>query len=203
MEEDADLAVQSRHLLERIEDEPIRFGGPAFADELVGREALEGLQATAKVVGRDELSEVASKLIVVVVVEALDSRLLDGAVHSLDLTVGPRVLRLRGAMIDPCFCAGELKSVRPEEFSLCQSFLDLRDRRASGTRRRELDAVVGQHRVDLVGHGFEETTEEVGRDPRCGFSCNSTKANFEVRSMATKRWSLPCSVRTSAMSIWK
>src|SRR4051812_12456445 len=35
------------------------------------------------------------------------------------------------------------------------------------------------------------------------FSCNSTKANFEVRSMATNRWSLPCSVRTSAMSIWK
>jgi len=35
--------VQSRHLLERIEGEPIRFGGPAFADELVGREALERL----------------------------------------------------------------------------------------------------------------------------------------------------------------
>ena len=23
--------------------------------------------------------------------------------------------------------------------------------------------------MDLVGHGFEETAEEVGRDPRCGF----------------------------------
>ena len=134
--------------------------------------------------------------------EALDGRVLNGAVHSLDLTVGPRVLWLCGAMIDPCFCAGELEGVRPEEFSLCQSFLDLRDRRASSARRRELDAVVGQDGVDLVGHGFEETAEEVGRDPRC-VSCNSTKANFEVRSMATKRWSLPCSVRTSAMSIWK
>lgn len=29
------LAVQSRHLLERIEGEAIRFGGPPFADELV------------------------------------------------------------------------------------------------------------------------------------------------------------------------
>ncbi len=93
----------------------------------------------------------APKLIVVVVVEALDGRVLDGAVHSLDLTVGPGVLRLCGAMIDPCFCAGELEGVGAEEFSVCQSFLDLRDRRASSARRRELDALVGQHRVDLVG----------------------------------------------------
>jgi hypothetical protein len=112
---------------------------------------------------------VASKLIVVVVVEALYGRVLDGAVHSLDLTVGPRVLRLRGAMIDPGLRAGELEGVGPEEFSLRQSFLDLRDRRASRPWRRELDAVVGQHGVDLVGHGFEETAEEVGRDPRRGF----------------------------------
>jgi hypothetical protein len=40
---------------------------------------------------RPELNEVASKLIVVVVVEALealDGRVLDGAVHSLGLTKG-------------------------------------------------------------------------------------------------------------------
>ena|SRR5215203_1965435 len=37
------LGVESRHLLERIEDEAIRIGCPAFADELVGREALERL----------------------------------------------------------------------------------------------------------------------------------------------------------------
>ncbi len=72
-------------------------------------------------------------------------------------------------MIDPCFCAGELEGVRPEEFSLRESFLDLRDRRASSARCRELDAVVGQHRVNLVGDGFEEAAEEVGRDSRCGF----------------------------------
>jgi hypothetical protein len=105
------LAVQSRHLLERIEHEPMRLGGPAFADELVGCEALEGLQSPAEVVGRDEVSEVTAKLIVVVVVEALDCRVLDGSVHSLDLTVGPRVLRLCGAMFDPCFCAGEFEGV--------------------------------------------------------------------------------------------
>ena len=46
------------------------------------------------------------------------------------------------------------------------AFLDLRDRRSSPAPGvGELDAVVGQHRVDLGGHGFEETTEEVGRDP--------------------------------------
>lgn len=34
-------------------------------------------------------------------------------------------------------------------------------------------------------------------------SCSWAKANLVVRSMATNRWSLPSSVRTSAMSMWK
>ena len=35
------------------------------------------------------------------------------------------------------------------------------------------------------------------------FFTSSTTTNFEVRSMATKRSSLPAAVRTSARSIWK
>ena len=38
---------QSRHYLERIEFESLRFACPAFADELVGREAFERLQPPA------------------------------------------------------------------------------------------------------------------------------------------------------------
>lgn len=107
-------------MLERINHEAIRLGRPAFADELVGREALERLQSTSEVVGRDEVGEVAPKLIVVVVVEALDGRVRDGAIHSLDLAVGPRVLRRGGSMIDPGLRATQLEGMRPEEFPFCQ-----------------------------------------------------------------------------------
>ena len=67
----------------------------------------------------------------------------------------------------------------------------------------ELDAVVGEHGVDLVGDGLDQGLQEVDGGLDVGASCNWAKANLEVRSMATKRWSLPSSVRTSAMSMWK
>jgi hypothetical protein len=35
-----------------------------------------------------------------------------------------------------------------------------------------------------------------------GISCSSTKANFDVRSIATMRRSLPSAIRIAAMSAW-
>ena len=52
-----------------------------------GCEAFEGLKPSAEIVGCDEVGEVASELIVAVVVEASDGGFLDGAVHPLDLSV--------------------------------------------------------------------------------------------------------------------
>ena len=43
-----------------------------FADELVGREAFEGLQSSPEIVGADEVGEVLAQLVVVIVVEAFD-----------------------------------------------------------------------------------------------------------------------------------
>ena len=53
----------------------------AYAAEFIGGEPFERLEPLGEVVCTDEVGEVASKLIVVVVVEALDGRLFDGAVH--------------------------------------------------------------------------------------------------------------------------
>jgi hypothetical protein len=73
--------------MERIEPEPLRLDCPLFADELDGREALEGFEAAAEIVGCDEVGEVAPELFVAVVVEASDGGFLDGAVHPFDLPV--------------------------------------------------------------------------------------------------------------------
>ena len=40
------------------------------------------------------------QLVMALVMEAFDGRLLDGAVHPLDLSVGPRVVRLGEAVFD-------------------------------------------------------------------------------------------------------
>ena len=67
--------------------EPLRFDCPLFADELVGRQTFECLESSPKIVGADEVGEVFSQLIMVVVVEAFDGGVLDCAVHALDLAI--------------------------------------------------------------------------------------------------------------------
>ncbi len=77
-----------------VEPEPFRLNGPSFADELVGREPLQGFEATSEVVGGDEVSQVRAQLVVRGVVVPRDRRFLDGALHSFDLPLRPRMPRL-------------------------------------------------------------------------------------------------------------
>ena len=154
--------------MERVESEAFGLGCPGFADVLVGREALESFQSAAEVVGSDEVGEVLAELIVVFVVEPLHRSLLDGSVHSLDLPVGPGMPRFGQPMVDAVPRASELEGMSAEDFSPCHSFFDLSDGRTSGAGRRELNAVVGEDRMDLVGHRRDEVAQEVGRDLRRG-----------------------------------
>jgi len=79
---------------------------------------LRGLEAPAEIVGADEGREVASELIVAAIVVTLDGRALDGAVHPLDLTVGPPMLGFGQAMLDAELRAGVLESMSPDGLSL-------------------------------------------------------------------------------------
>ena len=66
------LAVRSRGEVYRVGPEPVWLLCPGFADELVGREAAQGLKAASVVVGVHEQLEVRPQLAVVVVVVAPD-----------------------------------------------------------------------------------------------------------------------------------
>ncbi len=109
--------------MERVRPEAAGLGGPCFADSLVGREATQDLETAAKVVGADEVGQVSAELLMAVVVVALDRRVLDRAVHSLDLTVGPRVTRFGQAMIDIVAGAGKLEAVGSEGLAGCNRLL--------------------------------------------------------------------------------
>jgi len=114
-------------LVERVEPEPFRLECPSFADELVGREPLQGLEPPGEV-GRHEVGEVLPELIVAFVVKASDGGILDGPVHPLDLAIGPGVTRLGQAMINVVLSAGEFESMRAEEFAARDRLLDERSR---------------------------------------------------------------------------
>jgi len=162
------LAVWSRDLVVRILDEPAWLICPGFADGFVRREPLERLQAVPKVVGLDEVGEVLPKLIMALVVEALDGRVLDGPVHPLDLTVRPRMARLGQTMFDVEIGAGRLEGVATEEHLLGAHDLDLRRRPGVAGRLGEVGAVVGEHGVDLVGNRGSKGPEEVAGNPAGG-----------------------------------
>ena len=70
-----------------INDESLWLVCPALADEFIRREAFECLEPSGKVVGIDEVGEMPPKLVVAIVMVAIDGSLLDGSVHGLDLPV--------------------------------------------------------------------------------------------------------------------
>lgn len=84
------------------------------------------------------------------VVEAFDSRLLDGAVHPFDLAIRPRVVGLGEAMLDVVCLADHVEAHRTREDGVPVA-------RLFG----ELDGIVRQDRVDTVGHGFQEVFQDL------------------------------------------
>jgi hypothetical protein len=137
-------------LVVRICIEAFGLGCPCFADEFVGSEAAQPLEALAEVVGGDEVVEVLPELYVAVVMIAVDGSVLDGAVHPLDLAVGPGVVDAGEAVLDAMLLASHGEHV--SHVSSCGSVRVAR-------REAELDAVIGEHGVDAVGHGGDEGCE--------------------------------------------
>ena len=150
--------------MEWVEPEAFGLTCPSFADELVWREAFQGLQASAEVVGGNEIGKVLSELVVAGVVEALDGRVLDGPVHSLDLTIRPWVPRLGQSVLDVEISASRLEGVAAEGHVLGPHGLDILGRPAVAGWIGKVRAVVGEHGVDFIGHGRGEMAKEVARD---------------------------------------
>ena len=92
-----------------------------------------------------------SKLVMAVVVVPFDGCFLDRPVHSLDLTVGPGMIDLGEAMFDAVFAAAHVEHMRHVAGGW-----------AIGVARceAELDAVVRQDRVYLVGNCSDERDQE-------------------------------------------
>ena len=121
--------------------------GPLLADELVRVQTLQRPQSTSEVVGSEEVGEVALQLGMIVVVEALDGGVLDGAVHPLHLPIGPRVLHLGQTMLDAVLVADAIEDV--------VEGVDVAG--AVG----ELDAIVGQNGLDGIGDRRHQIAQEL------------------------------------------
>ena len=154
--------------MERLEPELFRLDGSTSVDEFVRVEPLQRLEPTPEVVGADEVGEMLIELLMCVVVIALDGCFLDRAVHSLDLTIGPRMLGFGQPVLDTELRAGVFEAVCPDRFAFGQGFNDQGYSRSSGARCGEVGTVVGQDDVDLVWNRCDEMAQEItGGAPFC------------------------------------
>jgi hypothetical protein len=83
--------------------------------------------------------------------------------------------------------AGICEGMRSEGLLLGDHFPDFHRRPGVASRIGEVGSVVGKDRVDLVRDGLDQPAQEVYSARRETVSRSSTKANFEVLSMATRR----------------
>lgn len=127
---------------------------PAFADELVGRQAFEGFQSSAIIVGVDEVIKVSFELVVVVIMIAFDGCFFDRSVHALDLAIGPRVFDFGEAVLDVILVADPVE--------------DVFERAGVVSHVCELDAIVGQDRVNAIGNSSHEIAQKLSRNHLAG-----------------------------------
>ena len=85
-----------------------------------------------------------------VVLEALYGGVLSGAVHPLDLALGPGMVRLCEPVLDAIRFIDHVEAHRPGD-----------DRVLVPRLLFKLDAVFGQDRVDLTADGLEHVLQEV------------------------------------------
>jgi hypothetical protein len=118
--------------------------------------ANEGLEVLGEVVGGDERQDVRLEGIEVRVVEGLDRRVLDGAVHPLGLAVRPGVVGFCEAVLDAVLAADAVEDVAAEDR------LDLWVAATVPGQVGESHPVAGQHGVDLAGEGGHDLAQEGG-----------------------------------------
>lgn len=172
--------------MDRINDESFGFDCPPFADELVWCEAFERLEATAEIVSVDEILEMSAQL-VVVVVEALDGCIHDGAVHPFDLAIRPWMARLCQAMLNVEIGTYRLEGMTSERHVLGPHGLDVLGCPTVTCRIGEMGAIVGENRMDFIGNGSGQRPEEVARDPTGGVLDQLGKGEFWMSGQWPRR----------------
>ena len=86
---------------------------------------------------------------------------LDGSVHALDLAVGPRMFRLREAVVDVCLCTDILERMGTERRAVGKHLLNVDRGPAFAGGIGEVQAVIGKHGMDPVRYCGDEGAQEV------------------------------------------
>ena len=120
---------------------------PLLTDEFIRRESLQYFQPLGKVVRCQEGRQMLTKLLMRIVVVPIGGRLLQRAIHALDLPIRPGMIGFGQAMLYPVFATDTVKQQR--------------EGIADALPVDELDVIVGQDGMDFVGHSGNEMAQVI------------------------------------------
>ena len=125
-----------------VDEKALWFVLPVLDDVFIGCESLQCFESFGEVVGIHEVVQVFSELLVIFIIGAFDGGLFECSVHAFDLTIGPRMLGFCQAVLGLMFEADASKDMR-ECIPICFAV-------------GELDAIVGEDRMDFIWHGRDQ-----------------------------------------------
>ena len=131
---------------------------PYFADVFEGREALEGFEPPPIIIGVDEVVKVGVELLMAIVMIAFDGGVLDRPVHAFHLAIGPGMLDLGEAVLNPVFLAAHVEHMDRRTGTFYFSKRIRRPASFNQLSRRFLDSELG-----AVAGGGEDSDEDIGR----------------------------------------
>jgi hypothetical protein len=129
-----------------IDGKTLRLFLPALTDVFIGGQALEGFESLGRVLSQLEGVEMVLQVLVGLVRVFLHGGLFEGAIHPFTLAVRPRMVTLGQAVLDAVLTA-DTREDMTEGVLIVASV-------------GKLDAVVGQHGVDLVRLGGDQVAQE-------------------------------------------
>lgn len=125
-----------------VDEKALWFVLPAFDDVFIGCESLECFESFCEVVDIQEVVQMFSELLVIFIIIAFDGGLFSCSVHAFDLTIRPRMIWFCQAVLGIIFKADAGKDMR-ECIPICFAV-------------GELDAIVGEDRMDFIWYGRDQ-----------------------------------------------
>jgi hypothetical protein len=122
-----------------IDGKALRFFVPALTDVLIWGQPFEGFESLGEIVGHQEGIQVLFQVLMCLVVVPLHGGVFARAVHAFHLAISPGVVGCGEAVPQAILLADAVEHMSEGIVIAC----------AVG----ELDAVIGEHRMDLLGDG--------------------------------------------------
>ena len=136
-----------------VDEKALRFVLPVVDDGVIGGESLECLESFCEGVGIQEVVQLFSELLGMFLIIAFDGGRFEWSVHAFDLPIRPRRSWCCQAVLGLMFEADAGKDMR-ECIPICF---------AGG----ELDASVGEDRMDWIWYDRDQGAEALGRVHLC------------------------------------